>query len=73
MLGRLDAAFAKEGYDRGDEFQIIVTPPIAMSNDAMEQYEELGVDRLFVNLRSQRADRIKGQIEEIEGLQKIFA
>jgi probable F420-dependent oxidoreductase len=57
MIARLDAAFAKAGRTRGDEFQIIITPPMAMSIDAMQAYAELGVHRLLVNLGSQQPER----------------
>ena len=58
MLDHLDAAFAKAGRKRGKEFQIIMTPPVAMPIDAMQEYAEAGVDRLVVNLGSQRPERV---------------
>ena len=71
MLNRLDAAFAKAGRTRGKDFQIIVTPPISMSIDAMQDYAEVGVDRLVVNLGSQRPDRVDLRMAEIEKLVKM--
>ena len=54
------------------DFEIIVTPPIAppiaMTVDAMLAYEALGVDRLVVNLGSQRAERIAPRMEDIAAL-----
>jgi probable F420-dependent oxidoreductase len=68
MLERLDAAFAKAGKARGPDFQIIITPPLAMPIEAMAEYAELGVHRLVVNLGSQRPDRVGPRLAEIETL-----
>ncbi len=73
MLSRLDAAFAKAGRTRDANFQIIITPPIAMPIDAMQEYEALGVDRLVVNLGSQRPERVNQRMAEIEKLVKMAA
>ncbi len=70
MVGRLDAAFAKAGKKRGKEFQIIITPPAAMPVDAMQEYLEGGVDRLIVNLGSQRPERVDARMKELEVLVK---
>jgi len=71
VLDRLDAAFAKAGRKRSDDFQIIITPPMSMSVDAMQEYAALGVDRLVVNLGSQRPERIDDRMAEIEKLVKL--
>jgi alkanesulfonate monooxygenase SsuD/methylene tetrahydromethanopterin reductase-like flavin-dependent oxidoreductase (luciferase family) len=73
MLARLDAAFARAGRKRGDDFEIIITPPMAMPIDAMREYAELGVHRLVVNLGSQRAERVDQRMTEIEPLVKMAA
>ncbi|MBL6454067.1 LLM class F420-dependent oxidoreductase [Belnapia sp. T6] len=73
MLRRLDEAFAKAGRQRNQDFQIIITPPATMPIDAMQEYAELGVDRLVVNLGSQRADRVGQRMAEIEKLVKMVA
>jgi probable F420-dependent oxidoreductase len=73
MLDRLDATFAKAGRKRDDKFQIIITPPMSMSTDAMQEYAGLGVDRLVVNLGSQRPERIDQRMAEIEKLVKRAA
>ena len=73
MLGRLDIAFAKVGRTRGEDFQIIITPPVSMSVDAMREYAELGVHRLVVNLGSQRPERVGPRLAEIEALVKMGA
>ena len=68
MLNRLDAAFAKAGRKRSKDFEIIITPPASMALDAMQEYAEVGVDRLVVNLGSQRPERIDHRMVEIEKL-----
>ena len=68
MLERLDATFAKAGKARGPDFQIIITPPLAMPIEAMAEYAELGVHRLVVNLGSQRPERVGPRLAEIETL-----
>lgn len=73
MLDRLDLAFANAGRTRGKDFQIIVTPPMSMSIDAMQEYEAVGVDRLVVNLGSQRPDRVDHRLAEIEKLVNMTA
>ena len=73
MLDRLDAAFAKAGRTRDKNFQIIITPPIGMPTDAMQGYAELGVDRLVVNLGSQRPERVDQRMAEIAKLVQTIA
>ena len=68
MLTRLDAAFAKAGKARGPDFQIIITPPVAMPIEVMSEYAELGVHRLVVNLGSQRPERVGPRLSEIKTL-----
>jgi probable F420-dependent oxidoreductase len=70
LLAKLDAAFAKAGKRRDPSFEIIVTPPMSMSVDAMRAYADLGVHRLVVNLGSQRAERIDNRLAEIAPLLK---
>jgi probable F420-dependent oxidoreductase len=73
MIARLDAAFAEAGRKRGDDFEIIMTPPVSMPVDAMQAYAEVGVDRLIVNLGSQRPERVDSRMAEIETLVKLAA
>jgi hypothetical protein len=68
MITRLDEAFARAGRQRGAEFEIIVTPPLAMPIDAMQEYAEIGVHRLLVGLGSQRAENVDARLAEIERL-----
>jgi probable F420-dependent oxidoreductase len=71
MIRRLDEAFARAGRSRGEEFEIIITPPATMPIDAMQEYAELGVDRLVVNLGSQRPERVDQRMAEIERLVRM--
>jgi probable F420-dependent oxidoreductase len=73
MIGRLGEAFAKGGRSRSKGFEIIITPPATMPVDAMQEYAELGVDRLVVNLGSQRPERVDQRMAEIERLVKMAA
>jgi probable F420-dependent oxidoreductase len=68
MLARLDDAFAMAGRKRADDFEIIITPPASMSTDAMQEYADLGVHRLVINLGSQRPERVDQRMAEIEGI-----
>ncbi len=73
MLARLDTALAKGGRKRGKDFQIIITPPMSMPVDAMQEYAELGVDRLLPNLGSQQPERVDQRLKEIGTLVKLAA
>ena len=73
MLKKLDAAFAKAGKKRSKDFQIIITPPIALGADAMKGYVELGVDRLVVNLGGQKPEQVDRRLPEIGNLVKLAA
>jgi len=73
MLNRLDTALAKSARQRGTGFEILITPPVAMPFDVMQEYAELGVDRLLINLGSQRPERVSHRMAEIERLVKTVA
>jgi probable F420-dependent oxidoreductase len=73
MIERLDGTLEKAGRKRGKEFEIIVTPPMSMPMDLMQQYAEIGVDRLVVNLGSQRPERVDSRMAEIEKLARLTA
>ena len=72
MIGQLDKAFAAAGKARGPDFQIIITPPATMPIDQMEDYVAAGVDRLIVNLGSQRPERVAARMTELASLVKRF-
>ena len=46
---------------------------MTMAADALKGYAELGVDRLVVNLGSQRPERVDLRLKEIEGLARQAA
>jgi probable F420-dependent oxidoreductase len=73
MILRLDAAFAKAGRSRAADFEIIVTPPLAMPIEAMQDYAEVGVHRLVVNLGSQRSERVDARMADIARLVRLAA
>ena len=73
MLAKLDAAFAKAGKKRGPDYQIIVTPPMTMKMDAMQDYAALGVHRLVVNLGGQKPEQVAVRLPEIGSLAKKAA
>jgi alkanesulfonate monooxygenase SsuD/methylene tetrahydromethanopterin reductase-like flavin-dependent oxidoreductase (luciferase family) len=73
MLRRLDTAFEKAGRKRGQDFEIVITPPVSMAIDDMQEYAEIGVDRLVVNLGSQQPERVDRRLEELERLVKMAA
>jgi hypothetical protein len=72
MIEGLDRAFAREDKVRASDFQIIVTPPAPMSIDQMESYAEIGVERLIVNLGSQRPELVQARLVELASLAKRF-
>ena len=49
-----------------------MAPPISMPVDTMQTYAELGVDRLVVNIGSQRPERVE-RMAEIEKLVRLAA
>ncbi len=73
MLARLDVALDRAGRKRGPGFEIIITPPAAMAVDAMQAYEGLGIDRLVVNLGSQKPARIGPRMAELAQLVRRYA
>jgi probable F420-dependent oxidoreductase len=73
MLGKLDAAFAKAGKKRGPDYQILITPPMSMKMDQMQEYAALGVHRLIVNLGGQKPEQVDKRLPEIGSLVKKAA
>jgi probable F420-dependent oxidoreductase len=66
VLQQLDQALAKAGRSR-ENFEIVITP-ISTTAEDIATYKELGVDRLVVQLGSQKAERIDQRIGELEAL-----
>ena len=75
MLNRASMRLSpKAGRKRGNDFEIILTPPLAMPFDAMREYADItGVDRLVVNLGSQRPEMVDARMAEIETLVKAVS
>lgn len=73
MLAKLDAAFAKAGKKRTADYQIIVTPPMSMTMDAMKGFADIGVHRVLVNLGGQKPEQVDRRLAEIDGLVKMAA
>ena len=46
---------------------------MTMAADAMKEYADLGVDRLVVNLGSQRPEKVDQRLPEIDRLVKMAA
>lgn len=72
-LADLDAALADAGRKRGDDFEIVITPPFNADEDMVRQYAGLGVDRVVMMLGSQRAEKVERRLGELEGLVGVAA
>jgi probable F420-dependent oxidoreductase len=73
MLAKLDEAFAKAGKKRVPDYEIIITPPLAIGADALPQYAELGVHRIVPNLGSQRPEKVEERLPQLEQMVKRAA
>ncbi len=71
VLGELDAALAKQGRTR-EGFEIVITPIRSTAED-IEAYRALGVDRLVLQLGSQKPERIDARLDELAGLVSLAA
>jgi probable F420-dependent oxidoreductase len=67
-LQSLDRALAKAGRKR-DGFEIVITP-LQVTPDTLGAYADLGVDRLVVQLGSQKPDALARRLPELEQLVK---
>jgi probable F420-dependent oxidoreductase len=72
MLRQLDQALASGNRSR-DDLEIIITPPFGVSEDMVREYRDLGVDRLVVQLGSQRPASITKRLSELEKLVNVAA
>ena len=64
LLANLDQELEKQGRSRAD-FEIVVTPPYVINKDMLHEFEEMGVDRLIIQLGSPRLERMESRLEEI--------
>jgi alkanesulfonate monooxygenase SsuD/methylene tetrahydromethanopterin reductase-like flavin-dependent oxidoreductase (luciferase family) len=66
VLERLDRALEEAGRSR-EGFEIVVTP-VSTTAEELDGFRALGVDRLVVQLGSQRPERVEKRLEELAGL-----
>ncbi|MEJ2089630.1 MAG: LLM class F420-dependent oxidoreductase [Gammaproteobacteria bacterium] len=71
ILENLDRALERQGRSR-EGFEIVVTP-VATSPEDVAAYRRLGVDRLIVQLGSQRPERVDQRLVELEALVQSVA
>jgi len=64
LLEQLDGQLARAGRDRRG-FEIVITPT-SVTPETIDEFARLGVDRLVVQLGSQRPDAIDKRLVEIE-------
>jgi probable F420-dependent oxidoreductase len=67
ILDRLDQALAEAERSR-DEFEIIITPPFEVTPKMLIDFAALGVNRLVVQLGSQKPERITRRLGELAEL-----
>ena len=70
-LEALDRALADAGRSR-EGFEIVITP-ISTTAEDLEGFRALGVDRLVVQLGSQKPDRVDRRLDELAGLVEAAA
>ena len=73
FLTRLDAVLEKAGRKRGDDFEIVITPPYQVDADMVKQYADLGVDRVVPMLGGQRPDQIDRRMDLLHELVSLDA
>ena len=71
VLAQLDEALARAGRSR-EGFEIVITPTSTTPAD-IEAYRAMGVDRLVVQLGSQKPERIDQRIGELQALVNLAA
>lgn len=71
-LSKLDQVLALSGRSR-DGFEIVITPPFRVSDDMVREYKDLGVDRLVLQLGSQKPESVAKKLTELETLVKVAA
>lgn len=67
ILNRLDLALAEADRSR-DDFEIVITPPYEVTAKMLTDFAALGVDRLVVQLGSQKPERISSRLGELAEL-----
>jgi alkanesulfonate monooxygenase SsuD/methylene tetrahydromethanopterin reductase-like flavin-dependent oxidoreductase (luciferase family) len=72
-MNKLDGFLKESGRERGDDFEIIITPPYQVNAEMVEQYAQIGVDRIVVQLGGQRPDQVDKRFAMLEKLVKEVA
>ena len=72
ILADIDAALAAAGRSRED-FEIVITPSSVKNDDVIREFKELGVDRLVVQLGSNRPDNVEARLTELESMVAVAA
>ena len=67
-LAQLDESLAAAGRKRGDDFEIVITPPYKCDADMVKAYGDIGVDRVVVQLGGQRPDQIERRFDFLADL-----
>ena len=71
LLTQLDEALAKAGRSR-DDFEIIVTP-LRETQEDIDAFAELGVDRLVLHMGSQKPERLDPRLSNLEQIAQSVA
>jgi len=71
-LGRLDDELATVGRSRAD-IEVLVTPPAPASEELIESYRELGVDRLLPIFVAADVDGARTEVEKLAPLAGVAA
>ena len=67
ILKDIDLALAEAGRSRSD-FEIVITPGSVKNDDVVREFKALGVDRLVVQLGSNRAENVDTKLAELESM-----
>jgi probable F420-dependent oxidoreductase len=72
-LALLDQSLDAAGRKRGDDFEIVITPPYKVDADMIKAYADIGVDRVVVQLGGQRPDQIEKRFDLLGDLVNLDA
>ena len=70
ILADIDKALAAAGRSR-DDFEIVITPSSVKSDAVVHQFKDLGVDRLVVQLGSNRPDNVDARLTELAAMVSV--
>jgi len=72
LLQQIDAELKRAGRSR-DGFEIVITPSSVKDDDAVRQWRDLGVDRLVVQLGSNRAENVDEVLTRLASMVSVAA